>query len=75
MGANDNSRTPLSPSAQEALDHLTPVIESSDEHLSPDEAVSELRRIDFESEFARTTLNELLSKGYLYEVDRELRLP
>ncbi|WP_227376376.1 hypothetical protein [Haladaptatus halobius] len=75
MEGNDNSRTPLSPSAREALDELAPVIEETDDHLSREEARSHLHQIDFDAELARTTLDELLNKGYLYDVHGELRLP
>ncbi|WP_458206713.1 hypothetical protein [Haladaptatus sp. NG-SE-30] len=75
MGANDNPGTPLSPSAQDALDRLTPIIEDSDESLSRKEALSHLRQFDFDAEHAHTTLDELLDKGYLYEVGETLRLP
>lgn len=71
---DDGSRTPLSPSAHEALDEFAPLIEEND-HLSRNEAQSHLRQIGFEAELARTTLDELLNKGYLYDVRGELRLP
>lgn len=74
MSAN-NSRTPLSSSAREALDELAPIIEKNDEHLSREEARSHLHQIGFEAELARTTLDELLNKGYLFDVHGELRLP
>ncbi|WP_458210525.1 hypothetical protein [Haladaptatus sp. NG-SE-30] len=75
MEEDNNSRTPLSPSAEEALDHLTPIITSGDDNPSRDEAVVQLRQRDFEQEFATATIDELLNKGYLYEVSGELRLP
>ncbi|WP_458188181.1 hypothetical protein [Haladaptatus sp. NG-WS-4] len=75
MEEDSNPRTPLSPSAEEALDYLTPIITTSDDNPSRDEAMAQLRRRDFEPELAATTIDELLNKGYLYEVSDELRLP
>ncbi|WP_458189925.1 hypothetical protein [Haladaptatus sp. NG-WS-4] len=74
MEANDD-RTPLSPSARDALDHLTPALEGNDETLSRDEALTHLRGGDFDTDLASTALDELLNKGYLYEVNGTLHRP
>lgn len=70
-----NSRTPLSSSAEHALDVLRPEIESADTGLPQLDAECSLRNDKFTDDDAAAVLNELLQKGYLYEVDGELRLP
>jgi hypothetical protein len=70
-----NSRTPLSASAEEALDLLRPEIESTSTGLSRSAAVSVLTDDEFVGDDAAAVLTELLQKGYLYEVDDQLRLP
>lgn len=70
-----NSRTPLSASAEEALDLLRPEIESTSTGLSRSAAASVLTDDEFVDDDATAVLTELLQKGYLYEVDGQLRLP
>ncbi|SFK68210.1 hypothetical protein SAMN04487950_0559 [Halogranum rubrum] len=70
-----NSRTPLSASAEEALDLLRPEIEATSTGLSRSTAESRLADREFTDDDAAAVLTELLQKGYLYEVDGLLRLP
>jgi hypothetical protein len=70
-----NSRTPLSSSAEAALDLLRPEIESTSAGLSHSAAESLLSDEEFTGDDAEAVLTELLQKGYLYEVDGLLRLP
>ncbi|SEP06185.1 hypothetical protein SAMN04487948_11289 [Halogranum amylolyticum] len=75
MGTMRNSRTPLSASAEEALDLLRPEIEATSAGLSQSAAESLLESEEFTGDDAAAVLTELLQKGYLYEVDGLLRLP
>ncbi|EJN57395.1 hypothetical protein [Halogranum rubrum] len=70
-----NGRTPLSASAEDALDVLRPAIEATETGLGRPAAHSRLEGDDFIDYDATEALSELLQKGYLYEVDGELRLP
>ena len=46
-----------------------------DEHLTAEDAVAHLMDQDVERADAQAHIEQLLLKGYLYEVDDELRLP
>lgn len=72
----DNSRTPLSPGQRAVLEHLEAYTENQDEEGLPREmAVEHLATHDIEAADARDRIEALLLKGYLYEVDGELRIP
>jgi hypothetical protein len=72
-----NSRTPINASEKAVLEHLEEYLDSSDEGegLTRKEAVAHLVKQDFEHPDARTYIDQLLLKGYLYEVNEELRIP
>jgi hypothetical protein len=73
----ENSRTPINSSEEAALDHLEQHFDSAgtDETLTREDAVAHLMDHGVERADARAHIEELLLKGYLYEVDDELRLP
>ncbi|WP_458190691.1 hypothetical protein [Haladaptatus sp. NG-WS-4] len=73
----ENSRTPINSSEEAALDHLEQYVDSAgtDEILTREDAVAHLMDQGIERADARAHIEQLLLKGYLYEVDDELRLP
>jgi hypothetical protein len=70
-----NSRTPLTQSTKDALEVLRPAIESADSGVACSTAEDLLVDDGFTSADTNEVVAELLQKGYLYEVDDELRLP
>ena len=73
----ENSRTPINSSEEAALEHLEQYLNvaDDDETLTREDAVAHLIEQGNEQADARTHIEQLLLKGYLYEVDDELRLP
>ena len=73
----ENSRTPINSSEEAALDHLEQYLDTAegDEPLTQEDAVAHLMEQGVERADARAHIEQLLLKGYLYEVDDELRLP
>lgn len=73
----ENSRTPINSSEEAALDHLEQYVDNTgtDETLTREDAVAHLMNQGIERADARAHIEQLLLKGYLYEVDDELRLP
>lgn len=72
----DNSRTPVSPGQRAVLEHLEAYTDDHDEEgISRETAVEYLATHDIEAADARDRIEALLLKGYLYEVDGELRIP
>ncbi len=73
----ENSRTPISSSEEAALDHLEQYFDraGTDETLTREDAVTHLMDQGIERADARAHIEQLLLKGYLYEVEDELRLP
>ncbi|MFC4360302.1 hypothetical protein ACFO0N_20340 [Halobium salinum] len=72
----ENSRTPLTSSEEAALDHLERYLDTADDEVPTREgAVVYLMEQDIERADARAYVEQLLLKGYLYEVEDELRLP
>ncbi|WP_332900368.1 hypothetical protein [Haladaptatus sp. CMSO5] len=68
-----NSRTPLSPREQDAFEQLEAYVETGgNEVVTRAVAVDYLTTTRFERADARDLLEQLLLKGYLYEVDDEL---
>ncbi|MFC7157715.1 hypothetical protein ACFQPA_20005 [Halomarina halobia] len=71
---NGEFAAPINSSEEAALDHLEQYFDSAgtDETLTREDAVAHqsIERAD-----ARAHIEQLLLKGYLYEVDDELRLP
>ena len=73
----ENSRTPINSSEEAALDHLEQYLDAADDDgtLTREDAVAHLIDQGVERADARAHIEQLLLKGYLYEVDDELRLP
>jgi L-lactate utilization protein LutB len=72
----ENSRTPLTSSEEAALDHLEQYLNvANDEVPTREGAVVYLMEQGVERADARAYIEQLLLKGYLYEVEDELRLP
>lgn len=73
----ENSRTPINSSEEAALDHLEQYLDTTgeDESLTQEDAVAHLMEQNVERADARAHIEQLLLKGYLYEVDDELRIP
>ena len=72
----DNSRTSVSPGQRAVLEHLEAYTENHDvDGLSRATAVDHLATHDIGAADARNRIEALLLKGYLYEVDGELRIP
>lgn len=72
-----NSRTPLSPADRDALEQLEAYVKTAGDEtvLTRETAVAHLVEGEFEQAEARERIEQLLLKGYLYEVDEELRIP
>lgn len=71
----DESRTfPLASYSEEVLGTLTPWLESAECGLSLDETRMRLQAAGFESATVEAALDQLLDRGYLYEVDGTVRL-
>lgn len=72
-----SSRTPISSGEEAALDHLRRYFDAAgdDERLTRADAVTYLTEQGIERADARTHVEQLLLKGYLYEVHDELRIP
>ena len=73
----ENSRTPINSSEKAALDHLEQYLHAAedDEHLTQSDAVAHLMDQGVERADAQAHVEQLLLKGYLYEVEDELRIP
>jgi len=72
-----HSRTPITSREEAALDHLEQYIDDTadDEDRTREDAVASLTEHDFELADARALIEQLLQKGYLYEVEDALRIP
>ncbi|WP_080509318.1 hypothetical protein [Candidatus Halobonum tyrrellensis] len=71
-----NARTPVSPGQRAVLEHLEAYADDHDvDGLPRETAVEHLATHDIEAADARDRIEALLLKGYLYEVDGELRIP
>ncbi|MDS0243165.1 MULTISPECIES: hypothetical protein [unclassified Haloferax] len=68
-----NPQTPLSPLEQEAFDRLEQQFDSGD-NFERETALIQLKYAEFEREEATELIEQLLLKGYLYEVDEGLRI-
>lgn len=70
-----NSSTPLSPREEDALERLESHYETiQDNRVTRQMAVDHLTSSGFESADAHNCVQQLILKGYLYEVDEELRI-
>lgn len=67
-----DSGTPINASEETALDHLGQYVDALPDDEDP---VTHLMDLGSERTDARAHVEQLLSKGYLYEVDDELRIP
>ncbi len=72
-----NSETPLRPGEREALEQLETYIASNadTESVTRATAINYLAEQGLERADARDRIKRLLLKGYLYEVDEDLRIP
>lgn len=72
-----NSRTPIGPGERDVLDHLEAYVDATrdDESLTRETAVTYLTEQGFGRVEASDRIEQLLLKGYFYEVDEELRIP
>jgi len=73
----ESSRTPIEPGEEAALNHLEQYVDAMDEieSLTRDDAVAHLLEQGIERPDARAHIEQLLLKGYLYEVNGALRIP
>ncbi|WP_049916990.1 hypothetical protein [Halogeometricum pallidum] len=73
----ENSRTPINSSEEAALDHLNQYLNAAEDDESPTraDAVAHLVAQDVERADAQAHVEQLLLKGYLYEVEDEMRIP
>lgn len=73
----ENSRTPLTSSEETALEALEQYLNRDDDEqsLTRDDAITHLIDQNFERADAESHIEQLLLKGYLYEVNDELRMP
>lgn len=72
-----NSRTPLGPTNRKVLAHLEECVEARDDDvaLTHEAAIDCLTDGEFEYTEATQQIEQLLLKGYLYEVEDEIRVP
>ncbi|WP_248910287.1 hypothetical protein [Halocatena marina] len=73
----ENSRTPISSGEEDALNHIEQYRDAAgnDQSITQKDAITYLIEQDVEQTDARAHIKQLLLKGYLYEVDGELRIP
>ncbi|WP_433634232.1 hypothetical protein [Halomicrococcus sp. NG-SE-24] len=73
----ENSRTPINSGEEAVLDHLEQYLDAADddETLTREDAVAHLIDQGVARADAQAHIEQLLLKGYLYEVDDKLRLP
>ena len=72
-----NPRTPIGPGERDVLDHLEAYVDASpdDDPLTRETAVTHLIEQGVGRVEASDRIEQLLLKGYLYEVGEELRIP
>jgi hypothetical protein len=73
----ENSRTPINSSEEAVLEFLERYLDTmgDDETLTREAAITHLVKQDFGRPDAQAHIEQLLLKGYLYEVNGELRIP
>ncbi|WP_435181503.1 hypothetical protein [Halorussus sp. AFM4] len=73
----ESSRTPIESGEKAALNYLEQYIDADEEKesLTREDAVAHLLKQGVERPDARAHIEQLLLKGYLYEVNEELRIP
>lgn len=65
---------PLASYSEEVLETLTPWLKAVERGLPMDETRSRLQAADFEPATIDAALDQLLDRGYLYEVNNTIRL-
>lgn len=72
-----NSRRPIAPAEEDVLDHLEAYLEEPSEFdpLTRETAIAYLDDHGVNPADARDIIEQLLLKGYLYEVGDEIRIP
>jgi len=72
-----NSRRPIAPAEEDVLDHLETYLEELGETdpLTRETAITYLKDHGIKPADARDIIEQLLLKGYLYEVGDEIRIP
>lgn len=72
-----NQRTSLSPTERDTLEQLEQYVDATgdEEIVTRDDAVAYLRESGYERVEAIERIEQLLLKGYLYEVDDDVRIP
>ncbi|MDQ2055518.1 hypothetical protein [Halobellus sp. H-GB7] len=71
-----NSRRPIAPAEQDVLDHLEAYVDAADtDSIARETAIAYLTEQGLARADASDIIEQLLLKGYLYEVGEELRIP
>ena len=72
-----NSRRPIAPAEENVLDHLEAYLEEvgDTDPLTRETSITYLEDHGIKPADARDIIEQLLLKGYLYEVDDEIRIP
>jgi hypothetical protein len=72
-----NSRRPIAPAEENVLDHLEVYLEElgDTDPLTRETAITYLEDQGIKPADARDIIEQLLMKGYLYEVGEEIRIP
>ncbi|CDK39100.1 hypothetical protein [Halorubrum sp. AJ67] len=72
-----NSRRPIAPAEEDVLDHLEAYLEElgDTDPLTREMAITYLAEQEIRPADARDIIEQLLLKGYLYEVGDEIRIP
>ena len=65
---------PLASYSEEVLETLKPWLKAAERGLPTDEIKSRLQAADFEPATIDAALDQLLDRGYLYEVNNTVRL-
>lgn len=73
----ENARTPINSSEEAVLEYVEQYVDTTGdtESFTREDAVAHLTEQGIERADARTHIEQLLQKGYLYEVTDELRIP
>lgn len=73
----ENSRTPINSCEEAALNHLEQYLDTTrdDDPLTREDVVAHRMDQGVERADARAHIEQLLLKGYLYEINGELQLP
>jgi hypothetical protein len=69
-----NPQTPLTPREEDAFERLQMDTDGTNGHYQRSDAVEAVATGRFEKDEAQVLIDQLLSKGYLYAVDDEIRI-